>query len=64
MVKLTNATIEIGYDYGIAEIIDDALPGVSIDCTDEEAAGIKTGKSNSSQFTFNGNNWKVAAPVI
>ena len=48
----TNATIELGYDYGIAEIIDDDLPGISIDCPDKEAAEIKTGKSNSGKFSF------------
>jgi Calx-beta domain/Domain of unknown function (DUF4114)/RTX calcium-binding nonapeptide repeat (4 copies) len=48
----TNATIELGYDYGIAKIIDDDLPGVSIDCPDKEAGEVKTGKSNSGKFSF------------
>jgi Calx-beta domain/Domain of unknown function (DUF4114)/RTX calcium-binding nonapeptide repeat (4 copies) len=52
LTNATNATIELGYDYGIAKIIDDDLPGISIDCPDKEAAEIKTGKSNSGQFTF------------
>jgi Ca2+-binding RTX toxin-like protein len=53
-VKLTNSTnATIGKDKGIAKIIDDDLPGISLIVTDGEAAETKSGKpTNPGQFTF------------
>jgi hypothetical protein len=48
----TNATIGIGYDYGVAKIIDDDLPGISIDATDDAAYETNKGKPNPGKFTF------------
>jgi Calx-beta domain/Domain of unknown function (DUF4114) len=55
IVELTNAThatIGLGYDYGIAKIIDDDLPGISIDCPDDAAYETDSDKPNSGKFTF------------
>jgi pimeloyl-ACP methyl ester carboxylesterase len=52
LTNATNATIGIGYDYGVAKIIDDDLPGISIDATDDAAYETNKGQPNPGKFTF------------
>jgi Calx-beta domain/Domain of unknown function (DUF4114) len=48
----THATIELGYHFGMAKIIDDDLPGISIDCPDDAAYETSSDKPNSGKFSF------------